>query len=106
MDIVALYRGGERMSANFRMVVSYWDTAASLVVNDGIDRKMFLDSCSEYIFVFAKIADFLPEVREMFREPDLFIHLENLCRSMPDFETKMASRKRLIAIWTEDAATA
>jgi hypothetical protein len=106
MDIVALYRGGERMSANFRMVVSYWDTAASLVVNDGIDRKMFLDSSSEYIFVYAKIADFLPEVREMFREPDLFIHLENLCRSMPDFETKMASRKRLIAIWTEDAATA
>jgi hypothetical protein len=103
MDIVALYRGGERASANFRMVVSYWDTAASLVLNDGIDCKMFLDANSEHIFVYAKIADFLPEVREMFREPDLFIHLENLCRAMPDFETKMASRKRLIAIWTENA---
>jgi hypothetical protein len=103
MDIIALYRGGERASANFRMVVSYWDTAASLVMNDGIDRKMFLDASSEYIFVYAKIADFLQEVREMFREPDLFIHLEDLCRSMPDFESKMASRKRLIAIWTEDA---
>jgi hypothetical protein len=102
MDIVALYRGGERASANFRMVVSYWDTAASLVLNDGIDRRMFLDANSEHIFVYAKIADFLPEVREMFREPDLFIHLESLCREMPDFETKMASRKRLIAIWTQD----
>jgi hypothetical protein len=104
MDLVALYRGGERASANFRMVVSYWDTAASLVLNGGIDRKMFLDANTEHIFIYTKIAEFLPGVREIFQEPDLFIHLENLCRSMPDFETKMASRKRLIAIWTEDAA--
>src|SRR5947199_8681288 len=44
MDIIALYRGGERASANFRMVVSYWDTAASLVLNGGIDQKLFLDA--------------------------------------------------------------
>lgn len=104
MDIVALYRAGERASANFRMVVSYWDTAASLVLNDGIDRKIFLDANTEHIFVYAKIADFLPEVRSLFHEPDYFIHLETLCRSMPDFEEKMASRKRLIDIWTQDAA--
>ncbi len=104
MDIVALYRAGERASANFRMVVSYWDTAASLVLNDGIDLKMFLDANTEHIFVYAKIADFLPEVRSLFHEPDYFIHLEMLCRSMPDFEEKMASRKRLIDIWTQDAA--
>ena len=51
MDIVALYRGGERASANFRMVVSYWDTAASLVLKDCIDRKILLDANSEHIFV-------------------------------------------------------
>ena len=100
MDIIALYRGGERASANFRMVVSYWDTAASLVLNEGIDRKMFLDANSEHVFIFAKIADFLPEVRELFREPDFLIHLETLVRSLPDFEAKMESRKRLIAIWS------
>ena len=99
MDIISLYRGGERASANFRMVVSYWDTAASLVLNDGIDRKMFLDANTEHVFVYAKIADFLPEVRELFREPDLFIHLEELVRSLPDFDAKMESRKRLLGIW-------
>jgi hypothetical protein len=101
MDIVALYRGGERASANFRMVVSYWDTAASLVLNDGIDRKMFLDANTEHIFVYAKIGDYLPEVREMFREPDFFIHLETLCKAMLDFEQKLAGRKRLIALWAK-----
>jgi len=99
MDIVALYRGGERASANFRMVTSYWDTAASLVLNDGIDRKMFLDANTEHVFIYAKIADYLAEVREIFREPDFLIHLETLVRSLPDFESKMESRKRLIAIW-------
>lgn len=99
MDIAALYRGGERASANFRMVVSYWDTAASLVLNGGIDRKMFLDANTEHVFVYAKIDEFLPEVRELFREPELFAHLEELVRSMPDFEAKMATRKYLNSIW-------
>jgi hypothetical protein len=104
MDIIALYRGGERASANFRMVTSFWDTAASLVLNGGINRKMFLDANTEHVFIYAKIADFLPEVRELFREPDFLIHLEDLVRTLPDFESKMESRKRLIAIWTKPSA--
>jgi hypothetical protein len=104
MDIVALYRGGERASANFRMVASFWDTAASFVLNGGIDRKMFLDANTEHVFIYAKIADFLPEVREIFREPDFLIHLEELVRSLPDLEAKMESRKRLIAIWSSTPA--
>lgn len=104
MDIVALYRGGERASANFRMITSYWDMAASFVLNGGIDQKIFVDSGTEYIFVYAKIADFLPEVREVFREPDFLIHLENLVRSLPDAEQKIASRRRLGELWKTAAA--
>lgn len=103
MDIVALYRAGERASANFRMITSYWDMAASLVLNGGIERKMFIDSGTEYIFVYAKIADYLPEVREMFREPDFLAHLESLVRSLPDAEARLASRKRLGELWQATA---
>ncbi|NOT46837.1 MAG: hypothetical protein HOP17_03680 [Acidobacteria bacterium] len=101
MDIIALYRGGERASANFRMITSYWDTAASLVLNGGIDRKMFLDANTEHVFIYAKIEGFLPEIREMFREPDYLIQLENLVRSLADFDAKMESRKRLIKLWNK-----
>jgi hypothetical protein len=101
MDIIALFRGGERASANFRMVASYWDTACSLVLNGGIDEKMFLDANTEHVFVYSKIGDFLPEVREIFREPDFLLNLETLVRSLPDFEAKMESRKRLNALWTK-----
>jgi len=105
MDIIGLFRDGERASANFRMVASYWDTASSLVLNDGIDRKMFLDANTEHVLVYAKIADFLPEVREIFREPHYLIHLEQLVKSLPDFEAKLATRKKLIDLWTGKAAT-
>lgn len=99
MDIIALFRDGERASANYRMVTSYWDTAAALVLNGGIDRQMFLDAGTEHVFIFAKIADFLPEVREIFREPDYLLNLEKLVLSMSDAESKIASRKRLGELW-------
>ena len=101
MDIIALYRGGERASANFRMVVSYWDMACSFALNGAIDEKIFLAANTEHVFVYAKIAEFLPEVREIFREPDFLTHLEDLVKRLPDFEAKMESRKRLIALWTK-----
>lgn len=99
MDIIALFRGGERSSANFRMITSYWDTAASLVLNGGIDEKLFLDANTEHVFVYAKIDDYLAEVRDLFREPAYLIHLEKLVKSLPDFDEKMESRKRLLAMW-------
>lgn len=100
MEIVALFRNGERASANFRMVTSYWDTAAAIVLNGGVDRKMFLDAGTEHIFVYSKVDTFLPEVREIFREPDFLLNLETLVRAIPDIEAKMDGRKRLAAIWS------
>ena|SRR5215204_6691092 len=102
MDIIALYRGGERASANFRMITSYWDMASSFVLNGGIDEKMFFDSGTEYIFVYSKIQPFLAEIRELFKEPEYLINLENLALKTPHIEAKLESRKRLAAIWTKD----
>jgi hypothetical protein len=104
MDIVGLYREGERASANFRMVVSYWDMAASFVLNGAIDEKTFLDANTEHVFVYAKIAQFLPEIREIIKEPDFFIHLENLVKKIPGVEAKIENRKRLIGLWMRKKA--
>src|SRR5450432_2513858 len=52
-----------------RMVISYWDLAASLVNNGAIDEKMFRDANGEYVLVFAKLEPFLPQLREMFGNP-------------------------------------
>ena len=78
-------------SGYYRMVVSYWDMAASLVNNGGIDEQMFNDANGEQIFVYAKIAPFLTEIREKFGMPDFLIHLEKLVKRMPNSEERVAA---------------
>ena len=102
MDIIKLYRDGEQASAYFRTVTSYWDMASSFVLNGAIDEKMFFDAGTEYIFVYTKIAAFLPEIRQLFNEPEYLIHLETLCLRVPNIETKIENRKRLFALWTKE----
>ena len=99
MDILKLYRGGERASAYFRMVTSYWDMASSFVNNGAIDARTFLDSGTEHIFVFVKIQPFLEEIRAAFNEPDYLWHLEKLVLSIPNIEQKLENRRRLSATW-------
>lgn len=102
MDIIKLYRDGEQASASFRTVTSYWDMAASLVLNGAIDEKIFLDANTEHIVVYAKIAPFLAEIRQLFNEPEYLIHLEKLAMKIPNIETKLENRKRLFALWTKE----
>jgi hypothetical protein len=99
MDILKLYRGGERASAYFRMVTSYWDMAASFVNNGAIDAKTFLDANSEQILVYAKIQPFLAEIRTIFNEPDYLSQLEQLVLSLSDIEQKLENRRRLTTTW-------
>jgi len=102
MDIIKLYRDGEQASAYFRTVTSYWDMASSFVLNGAIDEKVFLDANTEHIFVYAKVAPFLAEIRQLFNEPEYLIHLETLVMKIPNIETKIENRKRLFAIWTKE----
>ena len=101
-DIIKLYRDGEQASANFRMVTSFWDMAASFVLNGAIDEKTFLDANTEHIFVYAKIQPFLAEIRQLFGESDYLLNLEQLVLKIPNIEAKLENRNRLIAIWTKE----
>ena len=79
---------GEK-SAWVRMVISYWDMAASLVVFEAIDQKMFNASSGELLGVFAKIAPFLGLLREQANAPDYLRHLEEVARQFPGAEAHL-----------------
>lgn len=101
MDIVQLYRDGEAASAYFRMVISFWDMAASFVLNEAIDEKMFFDAnIGEAIFVYAKVQPYLAEVRELFKSAEYALNLEQLVLKYPNIETRLEAQHRLIAVWT------
>jgi len=88
-----------------RMVLSYWDMAASFVENGAIDRKMFLDANGEFLFVFVKIEPFLGQLREM--NPGFAAHLESLTKSMPNAEARLEStRGRIQSMIAARAASA
>lgn len=101
MDVIALFRGGERASANLRMVASFWDMAASFVLHGAIDEGMFFDSGTEYIFVYSKIEPYLAEIRQIFGEPEFLLNLEKLAQKTPGIEAKLESRRRLAALWAK-----
>src|SRR5512146_819567 len=63
-------------NASFRMVLGYWDMAASLVTTGAIDAQAFLAAHGEIYLTFSKIHPYLAQVREVSGEPDFCKHLE------------------------------
>ncbi len=106
-QIVRLLLSGEKESAYYRMVASYWETAASLVNNGGIDEQLFLEANTEHVAVFAKLQPFIHEIRETIGEPDYLVHLEQLCLRVPNIKKKLENRRKLLERWsTARAASA
>ncbi|MDX6444092.1 MAG: hypothetical protein QOH71_1166 [Blastocatellia bacterium] len=83
-------------SGHLRMVVSYWDMAASMVNNGAIDEQMFNDANGEHLFVFAKIEPVLEELRQQFNQPDMLKHFETLVRRVPENKEKLAGIRERI----------
>ncbi len=101
MDIVKLLISGQQESANFRMITSYWDMAASLVNNGGIDAKLFLDANTEHIAVYSKLQPFLTEIRQIINEDDYYINLEKLVKGIPNIDIKLEKRRQLFEKWSQ-----
>ena len=83
-------------SGTVRMVMTYWDMAASFVEHGAIDRQMFNDINGEHILVFAKIQPFLPHVRQAFQNPDFLKNLEKLVMSLPDAQKTLDARLNML----------
>jgi hypothetical protein len=90
-DLVAL-SGGER-NASFRMVLGYWDMAASLVTTGAIDADAFRAAHGEIFATFSKIYLYLAELRSASGEPDFCKHVEAVVLSTPNAETILKRRR-------------
>jgi len=83
-------------SAYYRMVVSYWDMAASLVNHGAIDEEMFADANGEHVMVFSKIEPFLSELRETVGSPKMLSNLEKLIMRQPNAKEMLAGRRGMM----------
>ena len=83
-------------SGKLRMVISYWDMAATLVNHGAIDEAMFNESNGEHIMVFSKIEPYLEGVREAFGNPNFLGNLEKLVMNMPNAKEVLEGRRQMM----------
>ena len=86
---------GER-NASFRMVLGYWDMAASLVTTSAIDADAFRAAHSEVFATFGKIQPFLAELRKMSGESAFCQHLETVVMGAADADAIMTRRRQAL----------
>ena len=86
---------GER-NASFRMVLGYWDMAASLVTTGAIDGEAFRAAHSEVFGTFAKVQPFLAELRALSLEPAFCHHLESVVMEAPDADAILERRRNAL----------
>ena len=66
---------GSEPNASYRMLTSYWEMVASFITNGVLNEELFFQSNREFLFVWERVRDVIPEIRKAFSSP---IELKNL----------------------------
>ena len=80
---------GSEENALFRMAVSYWDMAASLVNHGLIKEDLFFENTGELWAAWEKVRQLAPAFRDSRKNPLVWKNLETLAHK---FEQWMATR--------------
>ena len=86
---------GER-NASFRMVLGYWDMAASLVTTGAVDGDAFRAAHGEIFATFGKIHPFLAQLRAASGEPEFCKHMEAVVLAAPNAEEILSRRREAL----------
>lgn len=100
-ELVAFGAGPQE--PRIRLVLEYWEMAASLVTHGAVDAEMFVDASQDMLTVFAKVEPFLAELRR--DSPDLLRHLEAVVRSIRGSSERVVAlreRSRASSVATAD----
>jgi hypothetical protein len=89
-----------------RMVTSYWDMAATMVVQGAIDADLFNETAGEHIMVFAKIEPILAELRERFQNPNALKNLEKVIMDLPDGAERVKKTQEFLQTIRDQMAAA
>ncbi len=96
----------QEVGGYLRMVTSYWDMAASLVIHGAIDADMFNDTNGEHILVFAKVEPILAELRQIWDAPDALKNLEKVIMDREGGEEKLRKTQEWLKSIAEQMAGA
>ena len=98
-DVDAAVQG--KRNAWFRMVLGYWDMAASLVTTGAIDGEAFRAANGEIFGAFSKIEPHLAEMRAVSGEPEFCKHIEAVVMAAPDAQAILKRRREGLRAFAE-----
>ena len=75
------YPPGSEQNAYVRMVVGYWEMAASLITAGVLNEDLFFENNREMLLVWEKIKPLVHEVRERTKDPMAWSNLEKVAES-------------------------
>jgi hypothetical protein len=91
-EVFALWMGPD--SARYRMVVTYWEMAATFVQQGAIEASMFHAVNTEHVALLAKLGPFLAELRRLCGLSDYLGQVEALVNARPDGEVHLSALRR------------
>jgi hypothetical protein len=68
-EFLALCPPGSDANASYRMLTTYWEMAASFVVHGTLDRELFFENDQELLFLWERVRELLPRLREAYKNP-------------------------------------
>jgi len=80
---------GTKENAWVRQVFSFWENAASLVLNGVVHPGLFFTWNGEMVFVYAKFKPFLKEMREKMDNPGFMAGVEKVVSSSPEMRKRV-----------------
>jgi hypothetical protein len=80
-------------NASYRMVLGYWDMAASMVTTGAIDGDGFRAAHGEIFAAFCKIQPYLAAMRAASGEPGFCKHMEAVVMAEPDAAAILERRR-------------
>jgi len=75
-DIQELCPPGSENNARMRMVVTYWDMAASFITAGVLNPELFFANNREMLLVWVRVRKLIPEMRAAYKEPTFWENLE------------------------------
>jgi len=72
----ALCPAGSEPNASYRMLTSYWEMVASFITSGVLHQELFFEGNREFLFVWERVRDVVPELRKAFSNPIELKHLE------------------------------
>src|SRR5713226_9901424 len=67
---------GSEANASFRMVTTYWEMVASFLTSGVLNAELFYQSGRELLFVWERVRDVVPALRDQYTHPLELTNLE------------------------------